>query len=240
MVYEEIALQLVYISLGMVLFSMVLNKLLGISRDKMKEISDQALSLQKRITNVKAIGDFRMMQELQLEMMQLMKSVIKKQLLPMCLRCIIFLGIWSVLSLFYGDYGINSGFFFGYGWFLFYFLLAIGWSLIFFGLRVLYKKITGKQDKRRSFLKDIMGILNPHAGGDAGGGLFQGSDFPNASQKPIPSSQDSWQLNESQSLERKDSWKERLYETKTIKDTWKAKITDTKEDEDTTPIDLEK
>ena len=135
MAYEEIVLQLVLISFILILFSKLMNKLLGMSPDSMKEIRDKATNLQKRIANVKAMGDPRMMQELQMETMKLMKSIIRKQLVPMCLRCIVFLGIWTVLGIFYADYGTGSDFFFGLGWFFLYFLLAIGWSLLFYGIR---------------------------------------------------------------------------------------------------------
>ena len=210
MAYEEIVLQLVLISFILVMISQILNKLLGMSPGNMKEIRNRATNLQKRIANVKAMGDYAMMQELQMETMQLMKSVIKKQLVPMCVRCIIFLGIWIFVGILYADYGTGSDFFFGLGWFWLYFLLALGWSLSIYGLRKLIRKKTGKDNDKRTFAREIMEMLNPQTGVSTQGGLFQPGIIPQAQQIPPIS---------------EPSWKDRIHDSGIKAVSWKEKIT---------------
>jgi len=214
MVYEEIVLQLVLISFILILISQILNKILGMSPESMKEIREKATNLQKRIANVKAMGDYRMMQELQMETMALMKSIIKKQLVPMCLRCIVFLGIWAVLGIVYADYGTGTDFFFGLGWFFLYFLLAIGWSLLFYGIRRGIRKVKGKEGDKRTFAREIMEMLSPQMGGGVKGGLLQQSSFQQPAQS-VPAGQPSWKDRIHDNVMKKDNWKNKIITSET-------------------------
>ncbi|TFF87770.1 MAG: DUF106 domain-containing protein [Promethearchaeota archaeon] len=179
MTAEEIILQIFLITIGITLFSLLLNKLLGLNPEKMKELREKALNLQERMQNAQAIGDPGLMQSLQMESMQLMKDMMKKQLLPMCIRCGIFIGILAFLNFIYADYATGllpfPILFFGDGWFAIYFLFAIAFSLIIYASKKLYYKITGKQSKRQSFAKELMGSQSPLTGG-MGGGMSGGMD----------------------------------------------------------------
>ena len=196
MVYEEIYLQLFLVAMGMVMLSLLLNKILGITPEIMKEIRDKSLNLQERMKNAQMLGDTRLMGELQRETMQIMKLMAKKQLIPLCLRCFIFIGLFAVLNLFYGVYDAASGFFFGGGWFLYYFLLAMAFSLSLYGVKRAYRKATGKEDKRSSFMKEMSQVLNLNSLRPGEGTVFQ---IPAAS-KPI----------EHQPMPLSDDWKNRL------------------------------
>ncbi len=212
MVYEEIYLQLFFISFGMVLFSLLLNKILGITPETMKDVRDKATNLKDRIQHAQVLGDMRLMQELQAETMQLMKLMMKKQLVPLCLRCFIFIGIWIVLSFFYASYGPQSGFFFGLGWFLYYFLLAMGLSFAIMGIRYGYRKATGKEDRRTSFIKEMSQILNFSSLRQGAGTFYQMPTSPSTPQQPT----DTWKSR----IQSTTEWKDRIQ--KTIEDVEKS------------------
>ncbi|MHA1291534.1 MAG: hypothetical protein ACTSQJ_02570 [Promethearchaeota archaeon] len=198
MTYEAIYLQITFISLFIVIFGLILNKLLGLKADIMKEIRDQALNLFQRLKNARLLGDYRQIQELQLESMRLAKTMMKKQVIPLCFKCIIFFVIWVILSFIYSDYGMGSDFFFGYGWFAFYFLLTISFSFAAFGIKQAFLKITKKEDKRRIFAKEIFGMLSQGQRGITFGNI-----------PPVQSST----LTVPYQAERKDAWKERIRQT---------------------------
>jgi len=212
---EIIVLQIMFIAIGVVALSQLLNRLLGLKSSTMKDIRDKALNLQTRLANAQVLNDNQMARDLQMETMRLMKDMLKKQLVPMCLKCIIFIGILTVLNFIYIDYGSNSDFFFGIGWFWLYFLFALGFSLIIFLIKLIYKKATGKEDDRRKFAREIAGMLSPGAAG--AGGLFQvpGRSIP---QQSMP--QHVMEPTTTQS----DAWKDRIHGITEIKDSWKDRI----------------
>ena len=148
----DIIYQLMFISFALVLFGLLLNKLLGVKPSKMKEIRDKAKNLRERVRQAEILGDTVLLQQLQVETMSLMKEMMKKQLIPMCIRCFIFIGIFIVISMIYGQYEY---------WFWIYFLFSFSFSMAAFGLRYLYKKITKKEDKRKGFAKEIMELVYP-------------------------------------------------------------------------------
>jgi hypothetical protein len=184
----EIIFELMYISIGLVIFGLILNKILGLKKSVMKELRENTKNLQERLIQAQVLGDARIIQELQVETMQLMKQMLKKQLLPMGIRCIIFLGIFFVISFFYGHYEY---------WFWIYFLWSLCFSLLSFGLTKLYKKVTGKEDKRKTFAKEI-----------------QSSFFiSNTSSETHNSFKNNHELKneeDNQESERSDAWKDRI------------------------------
>jgi hypothetical protein len=201
MVYEEIYLQLFLITLGMVAFSLILNKLLGFKPENMVDIRDKALNLKERLENAQALGDMRLMQELQYETVQLMKQMLKKQIVPLCLRCFIFIGILTVIGIIYGAYGFGSQFFFGLGWPFYYFFLTLGLSLVIFGIKRYYFKLTGKQNKRTNFLREITQVLNLGSLRSGAGTVYQLPSQMSASQQQPPVATDSWKDRIQQTVE---------------------------------------
>ncbi len=134
-----IILQIMFISIGMVALSLILNKFLGINLQSARELRDKALNIQERMRTVQATGNAQEMFALQQESTALMKQMMKKQLIPSCIRCVVFLGIFALLGVFYINYvsgvlpfGIPI---LGDGWIAVYFLFSIGFSLLIWGVK---------------------------------------------------------------------------------------------------------
>ena len=194
-----IILQIMLITIGMIIFGMILNRILGLSREKMVEFKEQALNLQERIRNAQVVGDIQMMAQVQRETLRFTKKIMLKQFVPLCVRCFIFIGIFAILGFIYAEY--DSGLLpfplliFGTGWVALYFVFSIGFSLIIFGLRKLYKRISGKEIATQGHLREIMELVSPTR--QSSGFSFQVSNTVNSSR-------------EEDSAEKADSWKERI------------------------------
>jgi hypothetical protein len=98
--------------------------------------------------------------------MELTKLMMKKQMIPSCVRCFIFIGIFTVIGIVYTDYGEGllpfPILFFGSGWFAVYFLFSITFSLTLYGIKRLYRKLTGKEVKRNK--PSIIGMASSKSG----------------------------------------------------------------------------
>ncbi|MHA1525507.1 MAG: hypothetical protein ACTSQD_00620 [Promethearchaeota archaeon] len=191
----EIIFELMYISLGLSIFGLILNKILGLKSSVMKEIRVDAKNLQDRLKQAQVLGDPRIMQELQAETMQLMKQMLKKQFLPMGIRCIIFLGIFYLLSFYYGGYEY---------WYWVYFLWSLGFSLSVFGLTKAYKKVTGKEEEKKSLAKEIAASLGQRSS------YFISNVSSIETQDSQIDDHTSKNDEENQESEESDSWKDRL------------------------------
>jgi len=197
----DIILQLMWISIGLVIFGYILNWILGLKPEVMKKIRNDARNLQERLRQAQILGDETLMLQLQQETMLLMKNMLKKQLAPMAIRCVIFLGIFALLSFQFGMYEY---------WFWVYFAFSLGFSLLAFGIRKLFLKVTGKETKKDQF-RDLMGSL---------GGTQHGRDSFHVSsqtQNNFLETSDSQKLSslETESQESKESansesWKDKI------------------------------
>jgi len=207
-----IIIQILFITIVMVILGMILNHVLGLKKQALSDMRKKALNLQERMKNAQALGDYQLMVQTQQESIQFMKQMMKKQFIPMCIRCIIFLGIFGVLGLIYADY--TSGLLpfplliFGSGWVAFYIIFSISISLIIYGLKRLYKKITGKEKKTQSYLREIMGLISPsQQNNDLPFQISSNTDYQANNYGDVAINR----RNEKLSLP-KDSWKERLEE----------------------------
>lgn len=184
----------------MIILGMILNKVLGLSKEKITEFKDRASNLQERMRNAQVIGDIQMMAQLQRETMQFTKQIIIKQFVPLCLRCFIFIGVFAVLGFIYADYASGLLPFpvliFGNGWVAFYFIFSISFSLFIFGIKKLYKRITGKGISSQNHLREIMQLVSPTQ--RTSGISYQVSGAVSSSKE------------EEKSSERTNSWKERI------------------------------
>ncbi|MFX0036993.1 MAG: EMC3/TMCO1 family protein [Candidatus Hermodarchaeota archaeon] len=208
-----IVIQIMFITIGMVALGMVLNYILGLKKEVMKDLREKALNLQERMRNAQAIGDFQQLTQLQRESILFMKQMMKKQFVPMCIRCMIFIGIFIVLGFIYSDY--NSGLlpfpllFFGNGWVAIYIIFSISFSLIIFGVQKLYKRITGKETRAQSYMRDIIKIISPSQ-------QESSSPFQISTRVPINSTHGYREIpyskedKEETSKNKSDSWKDRI------------------------------
>ena len=162
MANEEIIIQIMFITLAMIGVGELLNKIMGVNKDAARELREKSKNLQVRMKTAQLTGDSQMMLELQRESMELTKIMMKKQI-PSFVRCFIFMGMFAVLGAVYAEY--VEGLFpfpiliFGSGWFAVYFLFSITFSLILYGIKRLYRKLTGKEVKRDK--KSILGRVSP-------------------------------------------------------------------------------
>ena len=56
-----VILQIMFITLGMVGLGIVLNRVLGLRKEKIRDFKERALNLQERVRSAQAIGDVQMM-----------------------------------------------------------------------------------------------------------------------------------------------------------------------------------
>ncbi|MFX1499521.1 MAG: EMC3/TMCO1 family protein, partial [Promethearchaeota archaeon] len=169
----------------------------------LSEMRKKALNLQERMKNAQLLGDYQLMIKTQQESMIFMKQLMKKQILPMCFRCIIFIGIFVVLSIIYSDYASGILPFpiliFGSGWVAIYIIFSITISLLIFAVKRIYKKITGKETTSQNNLRELIGLIS----------TTQSSEKPFRFSLNIQSQKEQ---NKTDTLPRKDSWKDRLEE----------------------------
>jgi uncharacterized membrane protein (DUF106 family) len=185
-----VLVQIVFITLGMIALGMVLNHFLGLTKEVIYDMRKKALNFRERMKNAQLIGDYDQLVQIQQESTQFMKLIMKKQMIPLCLRCIIFIVIFMVLGLIYAPYDQGLLPFpiliFGSGWIAVYLIFSIYFSLFIWGV----KKLTGMGTKTQSSVKEIMAIVSPQQ--EAGLSSYKPPDISD-----IP---------------RKDSWKDRIEE----------------------------
>ncbi len=163
MANEEIIFGIMFITIAMICVSEILNRIMGVNMEATRELREKANNLRERMRTAQLTGNAQIMLELQRESMELTKLMMKKQMIPQCVRCFIFMGIIAVLGIVYADY--EKGLlqfqlsFLGNGWFAVYFLFSITFSLILYGFKRLYRKLTGKEVKRNK--PSILGMVSP-------------------------------------------------------------------------------
>jgi len=203
MANEEIIIQIMLITLGMVGLSEILNRFMGLNMDAAREMREKSKNLQERMKTARLTGNSQEMFELQQESMVLTKLMMRKQMIPSCVRCVIFMGIFGLVGGIYAPYGNLLPFpilIFGSDWFAVYFLFSISFSLILYGLKRLYRKLTGKEDKRKKASKEILGMLAPESGNQQGNLQLT---------RPIPD-RPSLEQGEIDEQPKSDIWKDRI------------------------------
>ena len=209
MANEEIIIQIMFITLAMIGLSEILNRVMGLNMDTARELREKSRNLQERMKTAKLTGNSQEMFQLQQESIALTKVMMKKQMIPTCVRCFIFIGIFALIGGIYGSFGNLLPFpilFFGSDWFAVYFLFSISFSLILYGIKRLYRKLTGKEDKRKRASKEILGMLSPGSG-------YQQDNIQLT--RPIPNRLPSYdeadgEQEDSDGRPKSDSWKDRI------------------------------
>ena len=207
-----IIIQILFVTIGMIVLGMGLNYILGLRKEALREMRKKAKNLQERIKNAQLLGDYQLMAQTQQESLQFMKLMMKKQFIPLCLRCVIFISIFAVLGIIYSDY--KSGLLpfplliFGNGWVAIYIIFSISISLIIYGVKRIYRKITGKGTKTQSYLKEIMGIISsPQQSNELPFQISSNTQNYTNDYRDVNVGRTNEDL-----LPRKDSWKDRIEE----------------------------
>ena len=204
-----IIIQILFVTISMIVLGMGLNYILGLRKEALREMRKKAKNLQERIRNAQLLGDYQLMAQTQQESLQFMKLMMKKQFIPLCLRCVIFISIFAVLGIIYSGYKKGLLPFplliFGNGWVAIYIIFSISISLIIYGVKRIYRKITGKGTKTQSYLKEIMGMISsPQQSNEL---PFQISSNTQIDYRDANVGRTNEDL-----LPRKDSWKDRIEE----------------------------
>ena len=103
MANEEIIIQIMLITIGMVGLSELLNRIFGLNMGAARDLREKSVNLQQRMRTAKFSGNPQEMLEIQKESMELTKQMMKKQMIPSCVRCLIFLGIFAVIGAIYAN-----------------------------------------------------------------------------------------------------------------------------------------
>ncbi|GAI63683.1 unnamed protein product [marine sediment metagenome] len=93
MANEEIFIGIMLITLVMIGVGEILNRIMGINKDAARELREKSKNLQERMRTAQLTGNSQIMLELQRESMELTKAMMKKQMIPSCVRCLIFKSI---------------------------------------------------------------------------------------------------------------------------------------------------
>ena len=206
----EIIIQIMFITLAMVGLSEILNRVFGLNMDTAREMRENSRNLQERMKTAKLTGNSQEMVALQQESIALTKVMMKKQMIPCCVRSFIFIGIFTLIGGIYASYAEGllpfPILFFGTGWFAVYFLFSITFSLIIYGLKRLYRKLTGKEDKRKKASKEILGMLSPGSGSQQGN-LQLTRPIPI---RPPPVVETDVELEDRSEQTKSDTWKDRI------------------------------
>jgi len=162
----EIIIQIMLITIAMIGVGEILNRIMGVKSDAVRELREKSINLRERMKMAQLTGETQIMMDLQRESMELTKIMMKKQMIPSCVRCIIFMGLFAVFGAVYAGYEVGLLPFpiliFGSGWFAVYFLFSITFSLILYGFKRLYRKLTGKEVKRDK--PSILGMATSKSG----------------------------------------------------------------------------
>lgn len=209
----EIILQIIGITIGMIILGMVLNKILGLSKEKITEFREKASNIQERMRNAQVVGDIRMLTQLQRETMQFTKQIMLKQFVPLCVRCVIFIGIFGILGFIYANYSVGllpiNILFFGSGWVAVYFIFSISFSLIIYGMKRLYKKMTGKETSKKGNLREMMEMISLNQ--KSSGISFEVSGTASSSPSRITTMNTNLtSISEDGLSEKSDTWKDRI------------------------------
>ena len=144
--------------IGMIIFSQLFNRFFGLKASNQMQSQEKIRELQQELLENQ--DDPNELMRLQGEMGQIMKETMKKTLLPSCIRCAIFMGVFSILGFMYGNVDFMGV---GSGYFMFYFLVSIGISLAIYFIKRMFKNIGPQKeepfvDVARAMRSPIIGL----------------------------------------------------------------------------------
>jgi uncharacterized membrane protein (DUF106 family) len=143
--------QIMLITVLINIFSRWFTKKFSISQESQMNMQADIKDLQDRMKYAK--GDTAQMEQLNAEMMVVMKTMSKKQMIPMLIRSLVFFGIWGLLGLIYGDWKedlLPFDVLFGSGYaglyITFSLVLSIGIMLVKLGFKKMNPEIEDKKE----------------------------------------------------------------------------------------------
>jgi uncharacterized membrane protein (DUF106 family) len=216
-----IILQIIGWSIGMMIISQLLGKKFGISATQQMDMQNKMQDFQEQLQLSQA--DPQRMQELQIEMMEFMKIMMKKQLIPQIVRLLIFFGFFGLLGLIYGDYKTGilpfKVLIFGDGYLGVYILTSFGISMVLGLIRMLIKKIRPDTDKKQEQFQDSVRALQKNLIIAQQPNMRYGSPYGQAAMQGLPMT----------SSPASQSWKEKINEESTTipsskPKSWKEKL----------------
>ena len=71
----SVIIQLMFITIGMMIIGMILNRILGLKKANLKDLRNDAQTLQERIRNAQLIGDIRSLEITKWEKMVLLRQI---------------------------------------------------------------------------------------------------------------------------------------------------------------------
>ena len=165
----------------------------------MKNFREKSKNIRERLKNAQHLSDPSLMREIQTETLQLYKVMMLKQMLPSCIRLIlffVFFGIFDSLVFFNYREGLLPFQIplFGDGWWALFFLFTIGIILLKYGSKKAYYKVTGKVDNKGSMLKDLLSEISKPSPSVYSSKIDSGTSVMDVSSDEITdnSSPDSW------------------------------------------------
>ncbi|MHA1729700.1 MAG: hypothetical protein ACTSWY_13365 [Promethearchaeota archaeon] len=149
-------LEMFLIVLAVVLFSQIFNHIFGLKMSQ--QLANQEKIRQLKQDLLAASDDPLEIQRLQEESVLIMKETMKKTLIPSCVRCIIFLGIFGIIGFFYAGIDFLGP---GSGYFIIYFLYSIVLSLLIFAIKRLIKKVRPGEADEEPFQDIAKALQSP-------------------------------------------------------------------------------
>jgi len=151
-----VILLIFFMTCGMVALSMIFNRIFGLSGEKAREFQERSKEVQENMRIAQATQDRELLLQAQQQSLALTKEMMKKQLLPLGLRCIIFFGIMALVGVIFAPYGTGLLPFWipilGDGWFAIYFIFSISISIALWLVKFLYRRMTGKVKQQKGVL----------------------------------------------------------------------------------------
>lgn len=148
------------ITIAMMVVSQIFSRKFGGSFSQQIQNQERIKAMQQEL--MEARNDPVRMQQIQGEYMKLMNDLMKKQMLPMCLRSGIFLGIFFIMnSIFSGKtFDANPIKIFGPTFASLYFMYSIGIMLIIYLVKYIMKKVrpTQNQSDKEQFIDNIRAL----------------------------------------------------------------------------------
>ncbi len=156
----DVIWQISFITLFMLLLSQWFQKKFSLSQESQMSMQADITDLQERMKSAK--GDTQQMQQLNAELMVVMKNMSKKQMIPMLLRSFLFFGLFGILRWVYGDYKeglLPFKVLLGDGYLGLYFTLSLSLSLVIMLIKMAIKKLNPEKDKKKENFIDQAKVL---------------------------------------------------------------------------------